>query len=65
MGHFLHGTSLAFPNQVLRYGFLTISGRTGGVRVEASTTLARSAEEATTTAASGRIVYGQWVERSI
>jgi hypothetical protein len=27
---------------VLRYGFLTINGRTGGCKVEASTTFARS-----------------------
>lgn len=36
MGHFDHGLSLAFPNQVLRYGFRTINGSTGGVSREAS-----------------------------
>lgn len=35
MGQFSHGASRAFPSQVLRYGFRTINGRTGGVRVEA------------------------------
>lgn len=43
MGHLLHGSSRAFCNHVLRYGFLTMSGSTGGWRVEAPTTLARSA----------------------
>jgi hypothetical protein len=37
MGHFSQGKSLALPNQVLKYGFLTISGTTGGVRVLAPT----------------------------
>jgi hypothetical protein len=36
MGHFDQGISLALPSQVLRYGFLTINGRTGGVKLEAS-----------------------------
>ena len=43
MGHFVHGSSRAFCSHVLRYGFLTINGRTGGVKVEAFATLARSA----------------------
>lgn len=38
IGHFVHGASLAFPSQVLRYGLLTTSGRTGGLNVDASTT---------------------------
>jgi hypothetical protein len=46
MGHFFHGSSLAFPSHVLRYGLRTMSGRTGGVRDEASATPARSAVEA-------------------
>lgn len=43
MGHLLHGSSLAFCSHVLRYGFRTINGRTGGVREEAPATLASSA----------------------
>lgn len=42
MGHFSHGASRE-RTHVLRYGFLTISGKTGGVRVEA---LARAAAAA-------------------
>jgi hypothetical protein len=37
IGQRFHGTSLAFPSQVLKYGFLTIKGMTGGVKVEAPT----------------------------
>ena len=36
MGHLDHGLSLALPNQVERYGFLTISGSTGGFRLDAA-----------------------------
>jgi hypothetical protein len=36
IGQFSQGFSLACPSQVLRYAFLTIRGRTGGVNVEAS-----------------------------
>ena len=36
MGHLDHGLSLALPNHVERYGFLTISGSTGGFRVDAA-----------------------------
>lgn len=43
IGHLLQGSSRAFCSHVLKYGFLTINGRTGGWRVEASMTLARSA----------------------
>lgn len=43
IGQFFQGSSLAFPSHVLRYGFLTISGRTGGVSVDAVATLASSA----------------------
>ena len=35
IGHFPHGFSLASPSQVLRYGLRTMSGSTGGVKVEA------------------------------
>ena len=35
MGHLLHGTSLASASHVERYGFRTMSGKTGGVSVEA------------------------------
>ena len=45
MGHFVHGSSRALPSHVDRYGFLTIRGRTGGVRTDADAgaTLASSA----------------------
>jgi hypothetical protein len=43
MGHLLQGSSLAFCSHVLRYGFRTMRGSTGGWRVEAAATLARSA----------------------
>lgn len=36
IGHLSHGGPLALANQVLKYGFRTINGRTGGVNVEAS-----------------------------
>lgn len=35
IGHLFHGEILASPSQVLRYGFRTVSGITGGVSVEA------------------------------
>jgi hypothetical protein len=53
MGHLFHGFSRALCSHVLRYGFLTINGRTGGWRFEASTTLAKSAAAAAT---KGRMV---------
>jgi hypothetical protein len=34
MGHFSHGACLALGSQVLRYGFLTNSGSTGGVSTD-------------------------------
>ena len=34
MGHFFHGSLLASPSHVLRYGFRTMSGSTGGVSVD-------------------------------
>ena len=46
MGHLFHGVSLASPSQVLRYGFLTTKGTTGGVRFEAPTGRLSSAEPA-------------------
>lgn len=36
MGHRSHGGPRALPSHVLRYGFRTINGTTGGVNVEAS-----------------------------
>jgi hypothetical protein len=36
MGHLLHGVSLAFGSHVLRYGFRTMRGNTGGVSCDAS-----------------------------
>jgi hypothetical protein len=53
MGHFSHGLSLAFPSHVLRYGFRTIKGSTGGVNREHSATAARRANAET-----GRMVKG-------
>jgi hypothetical protein len=47
IGHLLHGSSRAFCNHVLRYGLLTIKGRTGGWRVDALATLPSSADPAT------------------
>lgn len=47
MGHLLQGSSRAFCNHVLKYGLRTINGSTGGWRVEASMTLARSAAATT------------------
>lgn len=44
MGQSVHGSARAFGSHVLRYGFLTIRGKTGGCRVDAPATLARSAE---------------------
>lgn len=45
MGQCSQGTSRALPNQVLRYGLRTISGRTGGVKVEAPTVTATARSE--------------------
>jgi len=36
MGHEVHGTSRAWPSQVLKYGFRTNNGSAGGVRLEAA-----------------------------
>ena len=46
MGHLFHGVSLASPSHVLRYGFLTVRGKTGGVSFEAPTERLRTAEPA-------------------
>jgi hypothetical protein len=35
MGHDSQGGPLAFPSHVLRYGFRTTNGKTGGVNLEA------------------------------
>jgi hypothetical protein len=40
MGQRSQGWPLAFPSQVLKYGFRTRRGRTGGVKVEASILMA-------------------------
>jgi hypothetical protein len=42
-----HGSSRAFWSHVLKYGFRTMSGRTGGWSVEAPATLASSAATVT------------------
>ena len=60
MGHLLHGGSRASPSHVLKYGLRTISGRTGGVSVDASTAFASSAEAATAASRSPRI--GRWMK---
>lgn len=44
MGHLLHGGSLASLSHVLRYGFRTMRGSTGGVSLEASHVLLSKAE---------------------
>ena len=46
IGQFSHGGSLACPNQVLKYGFRTNKGITGGVKVEASMSTAAVAARA-------------------
>ena len=45
MGHWSHGGFLASASHVLRYGFRTTSGRTGGVRDEACTKLPNAAQD--------------------
>jgi hypothetical protein len=47
IGHLLHGSSRAFCNHVLKYGFLTINGSTGGWRLEAFAALASSTNPVT------------------
>jgi hypothetical protein len=42
----VHGSSRAFCNHVLKYGFLTIKGSTGGWRLDASAALASNADPA-------------------
>lgn len=46
MGHLFHGVSLTSPSQVLKYGFLTARGTTGGVSLEAPAGRLSSAEPA-------------------
>lgn len=60
MGHLFHGDSLASPSQVLRYGFLTTKGTTGGVSFEAPTERLSSAEPAATAVRSQYI--GQYTD---
>lgn len=43
IGQRVQGASRAFPSQVLKYGFRTSNGNTGGVRVDAWTTVAAAA----------------------
>lgn len=57
MGHLFQGVSLASPNQVLKYGFLTAKGTTGGVSLEAPTGRLSSAETAAIVVRSQCIVY--------
>lgn len=59
MGHFSQGASRE-RTQVLRYGFRTINGRTGGVSVEA---LARAAEAACTNRLSFMVGKCRKIER--
>lgn len=58
MGHLFHGVSLASPNHVLKYGFRTTKGKTGGVSFEAPTGRLSRAEPAATAAKSQCIVVG-------
>lgn len=46
IGHLFHGVSLTSPSHVLKYGFLTAKGTTGGVSLEAPTGRLSSAEPA-------------------
>lgn len=55
MGHLFHGVSLASPSHVLKYGFLTAKGTTGGVSFEAPTGRLRSADPAASAVRSQRI----------
>ena len=48
MGHLCHGGSLASPNHVLKYGFLTAKGTTGGVSFDAPAGRLSIAEPAAT-----------------
>ena len=50
IGHLLHGGSLALASHVLRYGFLTMRGSTGGVSVEASVVVPLNSDQATAAA---------------
>lgn len=50
MGHFFHGSSLALPSHVLRYGLRTINGSTGGDREDAVATVAALTSSAAETA---------------
>ena len=57
MGHDCHGGSLAFANHVLRYGFRTMRGNTGGTKFEASVVLLSSVQTAATAAKEERILF--------
>jgi hypothetical protein len=59
IGHFSHGTSLALPSQVLKYGLRTMSGNTGGVRVEAWPTAVASADATVNKEEDARILDGR------
>ena len=56
IGHLPHGSPLASWSQVLKYGFLTMSGRTGGASVEASAESPKSATAAAAAVRSGRMM---------
>ena len=57
IGHLLHGLPLASPSHALKYGFLTIRGKTGGVSLEVSAaTRPKRTEPAAATAKRNRIV---------
>lgn len=53
MGQLSHGASRAWLNQMLRYGFRTINGRTGGTKTEAQ---AVAASHTSTGSVGSRIV---------
>lgn len=59
IGHLSHGAPLASCSHVLRYGFLTMSGRTGGLSVEAWIESPKSAPAATAAARNERIMLGR------
>ena len=63
IGHLFHGVTLASPSHVLKYGFLTVKGNTGGVSLEAPTGRLSSAELAATALKNQCII--QSIERRI
>lgn len=61
MGHLFHGVSLTSPSHVLKYGFLTARGTTGGVSFEAFAGKLSSAEPAASAVRSQYI--GEYIEK--